>query len=173
MLRRVLVVLAFLALVAHATSLWRPIPESAAQPPAARAAAAAPADSFAHERDSLMNVVLASIKGRESAPAESVFKNIQALRGWPAGRLVRVMNLGYGRSLGVSCGHCHVVGEWDKDDRTQKQVTREMMKLVSAVNDTLLPRVGLGTLRARGAEDRPVVNCTTCHRGAKKPALNL
>src|ERR1051326_4324164 len=49
------------------------------------------------------------IAGQENKPAEEVFKNIQLLKGMPAGRLLRVMELGYGRSLGVDCTHCHVV----------------------------------------------------------------
>jgi hypothetical protein len=42
-----------------------------------------------------------SIAGKENEPAEKVFKNIQLLKGVPAGRLLRVMELGYSRSLGV------------------------------------------------------------------------
>ena len=113
-----------------------------------------------------MDVVLRSIAGRENAPAESVFKNIRAMRGMPAGRLVRVMNMGFGRSLGVGCAHCHVSGGWDKDDKPQKEVTRGMMRLVTTVNGELTKLQGLKS-------ERPVVNCTTCHRGQIKPALDL
>src|SRR5678815_841638 len=48
------------------------------------------------------------IAGKENLPAEQVFKNIQILKGIPAGRLLRIMELGYSRSLGVNCTHCHV-----------------------------------------------------------------
>jgi hypothetical protein len=167
--RRVIVWVVFAYLFVHGSLALR---VSQAQPPASvpdapRASSCCPVDSFARERDSLMNVILAGLKGRENAPAESVFKNIRALKGMPAGRLARVMNLGYGRSLGVSCRHCHVVGEWDKEDKPQKQVTREMMRLVSSLNDSVLTRIkGLRS-------EKPTVNCTTCHRGARKPALNL
>jgi hypothetical protein len=124
-------------------------------------------DTAATERDSLMNVVLRSIAGREEAPAESVFKNIKVLKGVPAGRLVRIMNMGYGRSLGVRCQHCHVVGEWDKEDKPQKQVARDMVAMMGTINREMLPKI-------RNLESKePVVNCTTCHRGAVKPALNL
>src|SRR5438552_8993425 len=62
-----------------------------------------PPDTAAAERDSLMDVVLKKIAGKEDAPAESVFKDIQILKGMNAGRVVRIMNLGFGRGLGVGC----------------------------------------------------------------------
>ena len=70
----------------------------------------------AARRDSGAAMVLRSIAGRETQPAESVFKNIKILKGIPAGRLVAIMNMGFGRSLGVSCGFCHVPGKWDLDE---------------------------------------------------------
>ena len=45
----------------------------------------APGDTIAQQRDSLMNAVLATIRGRERAPAESVFEDIQVFKGIPAG----------------------------------------------------------------------------------------
>ena len=137
-----------------------------ANPPAMRAAMAPP-DSFAAERDSLMNDVLEKIAGRENAPAESVFKNIRLLKGVPAGRLPRIMNLGFGRSLGVRCRHCHVEGHWDAEDKPQKQIARDMSEMLHTINTELLPKVK--NLKS----EHPTVNCTTCHRGAVKPALNL
>jgi hypothetical protein len=133
----------------------------------AAGAQAAPADTNAARRDSLMNAVLATIAGRERMPAESVFKNIKVMQQVPAGRLLRVMNYGYARSLGVSCGHCHVVGEWEKEDRAQKQIARQMRAMVDTINRGLLAKI-------EGLEsDNPVVNCSTCHRGMTKPALDF
>src|SRR5262249_34305439 len=62
------------------------------------------------------------IAGQENKPAEEVFKNIQLLKGLPAGRLLRVMEIGYSKSLGVDCTHCHVVDQWEKDDKPTKQI---------------------------------------------------
>lgn len=126
-----------------------------------------PGDSFAAERDSLMNVVLHSIAGKENVAAESVFKDIKVLKGVPAGRLPRIMNLGYGRSLGVRCAHCHVQDQWEKDDKPQKQIARDMADLSRTLNTELLPKIK--NLKS----EHPVVNCTTCHRGQVKPATNL
>lgn len=124
-------------------------------------------DSFVAERDSLMKVVLAKIAGHEEEPSEKVFKNIKVMKDVPAGRLLRIMNVGFGRSLGVSCGHCHVVGEWEKEDKNRKQITREMMAMNRTINDEILPKI------ANLESKKPVVNCTTCHRGQRKPATNL
>ena len=107
------------------------------------------------------------IAGKENLPAEQVFKNIQILKGIPAGRLLRIMELGYSRSLGVNCTHCHVVDQWDKDDKPTKPIAREMSKMVQTINNELLKPIK----NLKGPNS--VVNCTTCHRGQIKPALNL
>ncbi len=119
------------------------------------------------EREKFMKEVLTAIAGREKEPAEAVFKNIQKFKGLPAGRLPLIMNMGFGRSLGVSCTHCHVPGEWEKDDKPTKQVAREMMGLAAKINDELLPAI------KDLDSTKPVINCTTCHRGEVKPALKL
>jgi len=114
-------------------------------------------------RDSASGMVLRSIAGRENQPAESVFKNIKILKGTPAGRLVNIMNLGFGRSLGVSCGFCHVPGKWDLDDKEEKNTARLMFAMVMTINKDYMSKVP----NDRGAP--PVVNCFTCHRGNSRP----
>jgi hypothetical protein len=85
----------------------------------------------------------------------------------PAGRLLRVMELGYSRSLGVNCTHCHVAEQWEKEDKPTKQIAREMFAMVAVINGDQLKKIK--NLKS----DNPGVNCTTCHRGQIKPALNL
>jgi hypothetical protein len=108
-----------------------------------------------------------SIAGKENEPAEKVFKNIQLLKGVPAARLLRIMELGYARSLGVNCTHCHIPGEWEKEDKPTKQIVREMAAMVGAINNEYLKKIK--NLKS----ESPMINCTTCHRGQTKPALNL
>jgi len=108
-----------------------------------------------------------TIAGQENKPAEEVFKNIQMLKGMPAGRLLRVMEMGYARSLGVNCTHCHVADAWDKEDKPTKQITREMNAMVAVINNDQLKKIK----NLKGPNS--IVNCTTCHRGQTKPALNL
>lgn len=107
------------------------------------------------------------IKGREKEPAEKVFKNIQTLKGVPAGNLLKIMELGYSRSLGVNCTHCHVPEKWEVEDKPAKQIAREMVGMTATINSQLLKNIK----NLPGAN--PIVNCTTCHRGEIKPALNL
>ena len=107
------------------------------------------------------------IAGQENKPSEQVWKNIQWLKGIPAGRLLRIMEIGYARSLGVDCTHCHVPGAWEKDDKPTKQIARDMGAMMVAINKEHLTKIK--NLKS----EAPAVNCTTCHRGSTKPALNL
>jgi hypothetical protein len=115
-------------------------------------------------RDSGSAMVLRSIAGRENQPAESVFKNIKVMKGFPAGRLVNIMNMGFGRSLGVSCGFCHVPGKWDLDDKKEKDTARLMFTMVGTINRDYISKV------PNDSGPPPVVNCFTCHRGMAHPA---
>ena len=108
-----------------------------------------------------------AIAGQENKPAGEVFKNIQMLKALPAGRLLKVMELGYARSLGVDCTHCHVAGQWEKEDKPTKQIARDMAAMVANINNEQLKKIK----NLKSAD--PVINCTTCHRGQIKPALNL
>lgn len=107
------------------------------------------------------------IKGKETEPAEKVFKNIQMLKTVPAGRLLAMMEMGYARSLGVNCTHCHVAEKWESDEKATKQIAREMAAMTAKINGELLKNIK--NLKS----EAPTVNCTTCHRGQVKPALNL
>jgi len=108
-----------------------------------------------------------SIKGREQEPAEKVFKNIQILKGMSARNVLGIMEMGFSRSLGVDCTHCHTPGKWELEDKTQKQTARDMWAMVQNLNGTELKNIK--NLKS----PNPMVNCTTCHRGEIKPALNL
>jgi hypothetical protein len=108
-----------------------------------------------------------SIAGHEKEPAELVFENIQVHRGKPAGAILSIMDIGYRKSLGVHCSHCHNTKDWSSDEKVEKKVTREMTRMVREINDKYLAEIeGLDS-------EKPVVNCTTCHRGQTKPALDL
>jgi hypothetical protein len=108
-----------------------------------------------------------AIAGQESKPAVEVFKNIQMLKTMPAGRLLAVMERGYARSLGVTCTHCHVADAWEKEDKPTKQIARDMWAMVSVINTDQLKSIK----NLKGPNS--IVNCTTCHRGQTKPALDL
>lgn len=137
-----------------------------AQPPGGRPAMGmmgAPVDTFASERDSIAKELLQEYAGKESMPAESVFKNIKVVKGRTVEQLLRMMNMGFGRSLGVRCQHCHVLGHWADEDKPTKQIARDMMAMTGRINDELLPAIK--NLKS----EKPGLNCSTCHRGSARP----
>lgn len=87
-------------------------------------------------------------------PAEEVYKNIRIMKGVPAPRLRTVM-INLTRWLGVDCAHCHVAGEFEKDDKPAKETARKMFTMVRSINQTHF--------------DGSPVTCWTCHRGQAKP----
>lgn len=134
---------------------------------AAPVTAADSAAQTAQQRQRAVAAMMTRIAGKEQQPAESVFKNIKMMKGVPAARLLRIMDMGFGRSLGVGCQHCHVPRQWESDDKPTKQIAREMMKMVQQINTQILPSIQ----NLKGTP--PTVNCTTCHRGSVKPVLDM
>ncbi len=124
-------------------------------------------DSIDADKAKHVASVMELIKGKEKLPVDSVFKNLKIFKGMPAENLVRIMDMGWSRALGVSCGHCHNTQDWASDEKKQKDITRSMGKMTGKINNELLKEItGL-------TGPNPIVNCTTCHRGQVKPSLNL
>lgn len=110
--------------------------------------------------------LLASIAGKEKLPAGQVFKNVKLLADIPAERFLRIMDIGYSQSLGVMCDHCHVEDRWDADEKRPKRAAREMITFTRELN------AKLGQMENIDTSDS-TVNCTTCHRGFVKPAIQM
>src|SRR5580693_8693477 len=91
---------------------------------------------------------------REDQPAETVFKNIQALKGMRAGDLQGAMSF-IASSLNVDCDHCHVQ-DFSKDERKEKLRAREMIRMVRQINE-------------ESFAGKNTVNCFTCHQGHAEP----
>ena len=125
-----------------------PLPEGASA--SASASAAAPAGETT-ELPSLDPLP----PGSKEERAEQKYKNIQLLKGIPAERLTKIM-FSFKASLGVDCTYCHIKDQFEKDDKTAKQVARKMIQLVRDTNAKL------------GSMTR--VTCFTCHRGQTRPA---
>lgn len=137
-----------------------------AQGSSADSAAAAWAKIAAENKEDA-DKVRNDIKGRENSPSDSVFDNIKLLKGMPASRVVAIMEMGFSRSLGVRCTFCHVEGKYASEDKKYKQVARDMSAMSRTINDSLLAKI------PNLDSEHPTINCTTCHRGQKKPALNM
>ena len=111
--------------------------------------------------------ILAQLGPNANKPAGEVFKNVQILKDMPAKRLLAVMEQGYSRALGVDCSHCHVEDRWEADEKRQKLAARDMIVMMRDLNATLAKMQNLEM------EGQGKVNCTTCHRGQVKPALEI
>lgn len=56
-------------------------------------------------------------------------------------------------SLGVECEYCHNTDDYASDEKKEKDIAREMIKMVYAFNDSYF----------KNAKEE--INCYTCHRG--------
>jgi hypothetical protein len=125
-------------------------------------------DSLDADRTKYMNEVMASIKGKEKMRADSVFKNLQVIKGEgsvSAEHLLWMMNWGWSAELGVSCSHCHILGKWESDSLEAKQIARGMWNMRVKINKEILPGItGLNY------DKNPAVSCITCHRGKPIPS---
>lgn len=104
-----------------------------------------------------------AIEGKADSPAVKVFQNIQVWKEMPAGRLLGMMR-GWTKTLGVDCGHCHVIDQFEKDDKAPKLTARAMDKFRDDV-------VGMVRNIKSITDERPGVSCWTCHRGSPVPEL--
>jgi hypothetical protein len=134
------------------------VPAQAPSPRAATPSAPAttPPDAAALQKE-FLNSVRERIEGRENEPAETVFKNIELMRGKPASRLPRMMSALTGL-LGVTCTTCHVPGHWESEELAPKRTARQHFKMQEELN-----REYFGGANA--------ISCWTCHRGAPKPPI--
>jgi hypothetical protein len=126
-----------------------PLPAGAATDETASSASASASQGGTVELPSLDQLPAASKEER----TEHKYKNIQLLKGLPADRLMPIM-FAFKSSLGVDCTYCHIKDQFEKDDKSTKQMARKMITLVRDTN------AKLGAAR---------VSCFTCHRGQPRP----
>ena len=116
----------------------------------------------------VVQLVFVSLEARQQAtPAggpvsESVFKNIQVLKGLPVDQFMSTMNV-FSAATGLNCTDCHIEesgGDWARyaDDNALKQRARTMVVMMQTIN-----RTNFG--------GRQVVTCYTCHRGSSRPTV--
>jgi len=123
-------------------------------------------------RRSLAAVLLCAIALSVSAqPREPGFKNLKVLPKDISEQDLKATMFAFTRALGVRCTYCHV-GEdhvkpedFEKDDKPQKRVAREMMRMVHDINEDYLEH-----LETR-AKPEVGVKCVTCHRGVAQPRM--
>jgi tetratricopeptide (TPR) repeat protein len=115
-------------------------------------------------------------------------KNLQVLpKDTPRNQVTAIMRT-FTMALGVRCEHCHTESpaataaapanapaggrggrgggpqlDYALDDKENKKIAREMMKMVADINGKYLPATG------RSFTDLTRVSCETCHHGLAKP----
>ena len=149
MLRALLACVGFVSLAAAAGP-----PEPTPTPGAVAAVTSVPDGS--RENAEFLDRIRQYISGRESEPAETVFKNIVLLKGKPASRLPGMMSALTGL-LGTSCTTCHVPGNWSSDELATKKTARRHFEMQSALNREYFA-------------GQNAITCWTCHRGKLRPA---
>ena len=115
-----------------------------------------------------------ALSGSAWAQATNPFANASNLQvldpETTAKQLGRTMK-GFAQSLGVRCTHCHV-GEEGKplstydfasDDKANKLIARNMLTMVSELNQKLLPEA------VHPQSPQVSIECATCHRGQASP----
>jgi cytochrome c553 len=69
---------------------------------------------------------------------------------------------GFAAQLGVTCAFCHVVEQYEKDEKPRKAEARRMVKLVIDMKTRQEEYFG-------GRGTKAVISCGMCHRGKPKP----
>ena len=91
---------------------------------------------------------------QDDPKAETVFRNITALKGSKASDIIPSMQF-MSAALKVDCDYCHTADR-SSDEKRSKQTTREMILMQNEIN-------------AKNFGGRTQVTCATCHSGHTHP----
>ena len=86
------------------------------------------------------------------------FQNLKILDPDISKDALKEIMTGFTEQLGVKCTHCHVLGEYHKDDNKHKDAARKMINLVQYM------RENAATYFKKDVEPNQIA-CWTCHRG--------
>lgn len=87
------------------------------------------------------------------------YKNLKLLKDMPASQFIDTMQY-FTAALGVHCDQCHVRGQFDSDEKKDKNMARTMITMVHDLNQNVF----------QGHQE---VQCYTCHRGNEKPKSQI
>lgn len=73
------------------------------------------------------------------------------------------------QGLGVSCGSCHVRGNFASDDNPRKAIARRMIEMTKTINAQFFPDY----TPAEGESSLGRVTCYTCHQGSETPKTTV
>jgi hypothetical protein len=109
-----------------------------------------------HLRLMLCIALISSIFAEDEKKSE--LKNVQVLSYTTKAEIMKFMKKSVTKELGVKCNYCHNIKDYASDEKEQKIVSREMMRMVKHINTTTMKPLGLHE-----------VSCWVCHQGKKHP----
>ena len=92
--------------------------------------------------------------------------SVKVLTGLLAPQFQEEMNF-ITQALGVTCGTCHVRGNFASDEKPEKLTARRMLEMTKGINKQFFPD---HTPKA-GESVLGRVTCYTCHQGERTPKL--
>ena len=85
------------------------------------------------------------------------YRNIKVLRDLPATELISTMQ-SYNKELSVNCDFCHVANAFEKDDNPNKEMSRDMIRIVQDLNAP-------SSVTHRPRPFKSKATCYLCHHG--------
>ena len=123
-------------------------------------------------RSTVVLVILAAVASLAAAvpaqpPAAPVIVDtpgVTVLRGLTVREFEAEMQL-MTQALGLSCGSCHVRGNFASDGNPRKAIARRMLEMTKTINQQFFPDYK----PADGESRLGNVTCFTCHQGSDRP----
>lgn len=117
-----------------------------------------------------LSVIVGIAAVEQPKATEDRYKNLQVLpKNIRPDSLDRIMD-GFNQMLGVDCKFCHARDKkadtlmFDKDDKSEKEITRNMMRMTMDINKKYFEFNETVT-----AQQVQAVTCYTCHSGKPMP----
>ena len=105
-----------------------------------------------------------SISAQAPTPTVVDSPSVKILTGLLAPQFQEEMNF-ITQALGVTCGTCHVRGNFASDEKPEKLTARRMLEMTKGLNKQFFP----DHKSKEGESVLGRVTCYTCHQGEQKP----
>jgi hypothetical protein len=115
---------------------------------------------------SFLLILAASASAQAPTPTLVDSPAVKVLTGLMAPQFQEEMNF-ITQALGVTCGTCHVRGNFASDEKPEKLTARRMLEMTKGINKQFFPD---HTPKA-GESVLGRVTCYTCHQGERTPKL--
>jgi len=115
----------------------------------------------------ILSLMLPTV-ARAQAPTPTMVDSpaVKVLTGLLAPQFQEEMNL-ITQALGVTCGTCHVRGNFASEEKPEKLTARRMLEMTRGINKQFFP----DHKPKEGESVLGRVTCYTCHQGERTPKL--